>query len=178
MSCAFRTRLVYAVMGLKGCLHISVRVQIISELFLGVCVVWLVMYNMTGWHVLRYPYSWESDQWASGFWLFPLSRVPAIALNMVASLAFLTLMPASENILRRAGERSLCPYVCHLLMLMFLHVNTDLVEDLEWKHVVPTFLVMGGWTLFLFLPITYDFLLNTLIPPLNKSRFVFSDKTA
>jgi hypothetical protein len=61
---------------------------------------------------------------------------------------------------------------------MFLHVNTDLVEDLEWKHVVPTFLVMGGWTLFLFLPITYDFLLNTLIPPLNKSRFVFSDKTA
>uniref|UniRef100_A0A7S0RR12 Acyltransferase 3 domain-containing protein n=1 Tax=Pyramimonas obovata TaxID=1411642 RepID=A0A7S0RR12_9CHLO len=129
-----------------------------------------------GWHKSRWPDWWE-PQWAHGWWLQPFTRVPSIALCLVASLAFLALMPGPDNILRRAGERSLAPYIGHLVMLILLHCYTDLVEDLEWKRVVPTFVIMAAWTIFLFHPRTYSFLLNSLIPPLHQMSFVFKDKS-
>ena len=124
------------------------------------------------------PQYWEGFEWAPGYWLMPFSRVPSIALCMVASLAFLALMPNSDNILRRAGERSLSPYIGHLVMLIGLHCYTDLVMVLEWKRVVPTFFIMAAWTIFLFLPSTYGLLLNSLTPPLHHFSWVFKDKNS
>jgi len=100
-------------------------------------------------------------------WLNALCRVPALFLSLVASLAVLTLVPAGENLLARAGKRSLAPYVVHYMIYCLLYTFTGLADHSP-ANSMPLFAIMAASTSVLFIPQVSDLLMWTLRPPLEK----------
>jgi hypothetical protein len=97
-----------------------------------------------------------------------LSRVFNYPVALIVTFALCALMPARESVLRRAGSRTLGPYVMQRWVWFVVeHAFPRWNHDYDARHVIPQLLVYWGLMFLMYLPVAHEILRHVIIVPLD-----------
>lgn len=102
------------------------------------------------------------------YWLLAIARAANFPISGVVFFALLSMVPTVDSPIRRAGERTLGPYILHRYLMILLRAYTPLMDDFSAWHMFWLYVCLYSFIFFLYLPGVHEFLRPVILPDLTR----------